>query len=89
MMRIGVMEAGAVGCYFGGRLAGAGVPVTLVARPAHAEAIDPAVVYVAAEMRGPGALRHNEGGRLIVAPRSTTSTDSWSNEDRLTGFPLP
>lgn len=146
MIRIGVMGAGAVGCFFGGRLARAGVPVTLVARAAHADAIGgdgldfdsvdgreritltattdvsvlrdaevvlvsvktpatesaaaalapvlspgalvvslqngvdnawrirehvvnpvvPAVVYVAAEMRGPGVLRHNGGGRLIV-----------------------
>ena len=146
MTSIGVMGAGAVGCYFGARLATAGVPVTLVARPAHAEAIArdgldfdgvngrervrltastdiealracgvvlvcvktpntdataarlaevlpeetlvvslqngvdnawrirrrlsnavvPAVVYVSVEMRGPGVLRHNGGGRLIV-----------------------
>ena len=33
------MGAGAVGCFFGSRLARAGVPVTLVARAAHAEAI--------------------------------------------------
>lgn len=29
-------------------------------------AVVPAVVYVSAEMTGPGALRHNGGGRLIV-----------------------
>jgi 2-dehydropantoate 2-reductase len=143
---IGVMGAGAVGCYFGARLAQAGQSVTLVARPAHVEAIGrggldldsvggrarvrlsastdvaalrgcdvilvcvktpdtdataarlaevlspgalvvslqngvdnawrihehlanpvvPAVVYVSVEMRGPGVLRHNGGGRLIV-----------------------
>jgi 2-dehydropantoate 2-reductase len=146
MTSIGVMGAGAVGCYFGARLARAGSPVTLVARPQHVDAICrdgldldsvdgrervqltattdvaalrdcgvvlvsvktpateataaalapvlppdtivvslqngvdnawrirayvnnpvvPAVVYVAAEMRGPGVLRHNGGGRLIV-----------------------
>ena len=33
------MGAGAVGCFFGSRLARAGVPVTLVARATHAEAI--------------------------------------------------
>jgi len=36
---IAVMGAGAVGCYFGGMLARAGAPVTLIARPQHAEAI--------------------------------------------------
>ncbi len=38
-IRVGVMGAGAVGSYFGVRLAQAGVPVTLVGRPAHVEAI--------------------------------------------------
>jgi 2-dehydropantoate 2-reductase len=38
-MKITVMGAGAVGCYFGGMLARAGHEVTLVARPAHVEAI--------------------------------------------------
>jgi 2-dehydropantoate 2-reductase len=37
--RIAVMGAGAVGSYFGGMLARAGGRVTLIARPAHAEAI--------------------------------------------------
>ena len=34
-----VMGAGAVGCYFGGMLARAGVPVTLVGRASHVDAI--------------------------------------------------
>jgi 2-dehydropantoate 2-reductase len=38
-MKIAVMGAGAVGCYFGARLARAGHDVTLIARPAHVEAI--------------------------------------------------
>lgn len=37
--RVGVMGAGAVGGFFGARLAGAGVPVTLVARPVHVDAV--------------------------------------------------
>jgi 2-dehydropantoate 2-reductase len=37
--RVAVMGAGAVGSYFGGMLARAGVDVTLIARPAHVEAI--------------------------------------------------
>jgi 2-dehydropantoate 2-reductase len=37
--RIAVMGAGAVGCYFGGMLARAGAPVTLIGRPPHVEAI--------------------------------------------------
>lgn len=34
-----VVGAGAVGCYYGGMLARAGCPVTLIGRPAHVEAI--------------------------------------------------
>ena len=38
-MKIAVMGAGAVGCYFGGMLARAGHEVTLIGRPAHVEAM--------------------------------------------------
>lgn len=37
--RVAVLGAGAVGSYFGGMLARAGIPVVLIARPAHVEAI--------------------------------------------------
>ena len=37
--RVAVFGAGAVGCFFGGMLARAGAPVTLVGRPAHVAAI--------------------------------------------------
>ena len=37
--RVAVVGAGAVGSYFGGMLARAGIRVTLIARPAHVEAI--------------------------------------------------
>jgi 2-dehydropantoate 2-reductase len=38
-LRIAVVGAGAVGCYFGGMLARAGVPVTLIGRPLQVETI--------------------------------------------------
>ena len=38
--RIAVVGAGAVGCYFGGRLARAGAPVALIGRARHVEAIN-------------------------------------------------
>lgn len=38
-MRVAVMGAGAVGCYFGGMLARAGHEVVLIGRPAHVEAV--------------------------------------------------
>ncbi len=37
--RVAVMGAGAVGSYFGGMLARAGVPVTMIARPAYVDAV--------------------------------------------------
>jgi 2-dehydropantoate 2-reductase len=163
---IGVMGAGAVGCYFGARLERGGVPVTLVARPAHVEAIArdgldldsvdghervrlnastdisslrdcgvvlvcvktpdtdatadrlasvitpetlivslqngvdnawrirahlpnpvvPAVVYVSVEMRGPGALRHNGGGRLVVGDPLVDSGQAEAARRRLAEF---
>jgi 2-dehydropantoate 2-reductase len=39
LKRVAVMGAGAVGSYFGGMLARAGVPVTLIGRPAFVEAV--------------------------------------------------
>ncbi|HET9645276.1 MAG TPA: 2-dehydropantoate 2-reductase [Burkholderiaceae bacterium] len=38
-MRIAVMGAGAVGCYYGGMLARAGHEVTLIGRPTHVQAV--------------------------------------------------
>ena len=38
-MKIAVMGAGAVGCYYGGMLARAGHAVTLIGRPRHVEAV--------------------------------------------------
>ncbi len=38
--RVAVMGSGAVGCYFGGMLSRAGLPVTLIARPPNREAIE-------------------------------------------------
>ena len=38
--RVAVVGAGAVGCYYGGMLARAGAPVTLIGRPVHVAAIE-------------------------------------------------
>lgn len=38
-LRFAVVGAGSVGCFFGGMLARAGVPVTLIGRPAHVDAM--------------------------------------------------
>src|ERR1700722_20484163 len=39
-MKIAVMGAGAVGCYYGGMLARAGHDVVLIGRPQHVEAVE-------------------------------------------------
>ncbi|MFN3671623.1 MAG: ketopantoate reductase family protein [Bosea sp. (in: a-proteobacteria)] len=39
-MKIAIMGAGAVGCYYGARLAQAGHAVTLIARPQHVQALE-------------------------------------------------
>lgn len=39
LLRIAVMGAGAVGCYYGALLARAGHPVTLIGRPVHVQAV--------------------------------------------------
>lgn len=38
-LRFAAVGAGSVGCYFGGMLARAGIPVTLIGRPVHVEAM--------------------------------------------------
>ena len=163
-MRIGVMGAGAVGGFFGARLAQVGATVTLIGRPGHVAAIGehglaltsggvrthvplaastdvgaladadavlvavkstdtdavaaslaavlapdalivslqngvdnawrirergaqpvvPAAVYVSAEMTGPGELRHNGGGRLVVGrPLTADGSGATARLDRL------
>jgi 2-dehydropantoate 2-reductase len=163
-MHVGVMGAGAVGGFFGARLAQAGAAVTLIGRPAHVAAIAergleltsggevtlvpvaastdvaaladadavlvavkstdtdavttslaaelapdalivslqngvdnawrirergaqpvvPAAVYVSAEMTGPGKLRHNGGGQLVVGrPMATDESAAMARLDRL------
>src|ERR1700734_421958 len=39
-MKVAVVGAGAVGCYYGGMLARAGHDVTLIGRPRHVEAVE-------------------------------------------------
>jgi 2-dehydropantoate 2-reductase len=60
--RVAVLGAGAVGCYYGGMLARAGAPVTLVGRPAHVEAM----------RREGGLLFVARGGRERVPVAATT-----------------
>jgi len=48
---VAVVGAGAVGCYFGGMLARAGAPTTLIGRPVHVEAINRAGLLLDAHER--------------------------------------
>jgi 2-dehydropantoate 2-reductase len=79
--RVVVYGAGAVGCYFGARLAQAGAPVTLIARPAHVAAIrrDGLLFESAGTQRHiaidadsePGALREGDIVLFCVKTRDT------------------
>lgn len=63
--RVAVYGAGAVGCYFGARLAEAGAPVTLIARPAHVQAI-----------ARDGLLFESGGMRRAIAIDASTELDA-------------
>ncbi len=83
LVRVAVLGAGAVGCYFGGMLARAGHDVTLIGRPVHVDALrksglhfeglefDEQVPVRAAT--GPEAAR---GARLVLFCVKSTDTDA-------------
>jgi 2-dehydropantoate 2-reductase len=64
-MRIAVMGAGAVGCYYGGMLARAGHEVTLIGRPQHVDAV-----------RRDGLLLETREFQERVPMRASTSADA-------------
>jgi 2-dehydropantoate 2-reductase len=64
-MRIAVMGAGAVGCYYGGMLARAGHSVVLVGRPQHVEAI-----------RRDGLLQDTQSFQARVPMDASTEVDA-------------
>jgi 2-dehydropantoate 2-reductase len=65
VMKIAVMGAGAVGCYYGGMLARAGHEVVLIGRPQHVEA-----------MRRQGLLLDTQTFRAHVPVRAATEADA-------------
>lgn len=67
---IAVFGAGAVGCYFGARLAQAGAPVTLIGRAAHVEAI-----------RRDGLLFESGGAQASIRLAAETSPDAVRESD--------
>ena len=68
--KIAVFGAGAVGCHFGAKLAEAGAPVTLIARPAHVAAI-----------RRDGLLFESGGRQHRVAIAADSSPDPVREAD--------
>ena len=68
--RIGVFGAGAVGCYYGARLALAGAPVTLVGCGPHVHAIraQGLVLHAGRQRRGPPVRVHTAPAGLAHAP---------------------
>jgi 2-dehydropantoate 2-reductase len=64
-MKIAVMGAGAVGCYYGGMLARAGHEVTLIGRPAHVDA-----------MRRDGLLLDTQRFKSHVAVQASTEASA-------------
>ena len=67
---IAVYGAGAVGCYFGARLAEAGAPVTLIGRPAHVNAI-----------RAGGLLFESGGEQRRIATSADTGIEPVRKAD--------
>ena len=86
-MRVAVMGAGAVGCYYGGMLAREGNPVTLVGRPAHVDAVqrdglflDTQSFQVHVPMGANIGAAGVEGARLVLFCVKSTDTESATRE---------
>jgi 2-dehydropantoate 2-reductase len=79
---VAIFGAGAVGCYYGAKLASAGIPVTVIARPAAAAAIacdGIRVLQAGSEWRAPVAVATDASGvahadLVLVAVKSPDST---------------
>jgi 2-dehydropantoate 2-reductase len=71
-MRVAVMGAGAVGCYYGGMLARAGHEVMLIGRPQHVQAV-----------RSRGLVMDLPGGRESVAVQADTEAAAAEGADLL------
>lgn len=80
-IHVAVFGAGAVGCYFGAKLAAAGTPVTVIARPAAAAALGRdgiRVLQAGSEWRAPVAVATDASGvaqadLVLVAVKSPDS----------------
>ena len=79
---IAVVGAGAVGCYYGGMLARAGAPVTLIGRAAHVEAIERdglnlegARVNERVPVHASTGIAVAQGAQLVLVCVKTTDTE--------------
>ena len=82
MIRVAVLGAGAVGCYYGGMLARAGNDVTLIGRTAHVEAIRARGLRFEAQsfdetvtVRASTEAAAVKGARLVLFSVKSTDTD--------------
>lgn len=69
-MKIAVMGAGAIGCYYGGLLARSGLPVTLIGRPQHVDAV-----------AGQGLILEIGEARHVVPMAATTEVSGVAGAD--------
>jgi 2-dehydropantoate 2-reductase len=88
-MKIAVMGAGAVGCFYGGMLARAGHAVTLIGRPQHVEAIrrdglllDTQTFKAHVPMQASTEASAVEGAELVLFCVKSTDTESAGMEIR-------
>lgn len=86
-MKIAVMGAGAVGCYYGGMLARAGHPVVLIGRPLHVEAIsrdglamDTLSFKAQIPVQASTEASAVQGARLVLCCFKSTDTESAAAE---------
>jgi len=83
MIRVAVLGAGAVGCYFGGMLARAGHDVTLIGRPLHVDAIRKGGLHFEGlafderiALRASTEAQAVRGARLVLFCVKSTDTES-------------
>lgn len=86
-MKIAVMGAGAVGCYYGGMLARAGHAVVLVGRPLHVDAVNRAGLYLDTHtfqeyvpMRASSDASAIEGAEIVLCCVKATDTLSAAEQ---------
>ena len=86
-IKIAVMGAGAVGCYYGGMLARAGHAVTLIGRPQHVTAVQRDGLFMETQsfqahlpMRASTDASGIEGAQLVLCCVKSTDTESAATD---------